>query len=158
MLRLATAVWILSLGLAWARIGESPEGITERYGTSRGEFERINTNHVVRTYMSDGYKIVVSFVDNKSVSEIFTKTSEVDTRIQRSEILDLLEANSQGQEWQPKASGGLQQHWWQRADGRLGAIYITNDKPPKLWIFTTEYMEFAREAKSSRDRRKPKNF
>jgi hypothetical protein len=106
--------------IASARIGESEDEISARYGNSVGD---ISTQAFgkVRGFKSADYVVAVKFIDGRSHMEMFSKSDQSD--MSASAIDNLLKTNGTGV-WKAELVTG-KPGWrrWQREDGEIVALY-----------------------------------
>jgi len=106
--------------IASARIGETEDEISARYGQSIGD---ISTEAFgkVRGFMSMNYVVAVKLIDGRSQMEMFSKNNQSD--LSAIEIEKLLRENGGG-EWKAELITG-KPVWrrWRREDGALVALY-----------------------------------
>ena len=106
--------------IASARIGETEDEISTRYGQSIGD---ISTEAFgkVRGFMSVNYVVAVKLIDGRSQMEMFSKNDQSD--LSAGEIENLLRENGAG-EWKAELITG-KPGWrrWRREDGALIALY-----------------------------------
>jgi hypothetical protein len=113
-------VFVALTTIASARIGETEDEISTRYGQSVGD---ISTEAFgkVRGFMSVNYLVAVKLVDGRSQMEMFSKNDQSD--LSAGEIEKLLRENGAG-EWKAELITG-KPGWrrWRREDGALVALY-----------------------------------
>src|SRR5438094_10429529 len=116
----AILLLIALTAIASARIGESEDEISARYGKTLGDIPTQSFGQM-RGFQSGGYVIGVKFVRRASAMEMFSKADQSD--ISASEIDKLLKANGAG-EWKAELVPG-RPGWrrWRRDDGALIALY-----------------------------------
>jgi hypothetical protein len=80
-----------------ARLGDTPATVAERYGQAVQVFRDVKgrTGHIHR---SDGYVVLVEYLDGISQSEVYAKPN--DDALTESEIQTLLRANASSDKWQ----------------------------------------------------------
>ncbi len=83
--------------LADARLGDTAAKVVERYGQEIAVYRDIKgrTGHI---YRSNGFIILVQFIDGISHSEVYAK--EDDTELTESEIQAVLSANAASDKWE----------------------------------------------------------
>jgi hypothetical protein len=116
----AALLFAATATIASARIGESKDEISVRYGKSVGDISTLAFGKV-RGFRSADYVVAVKFVDGRSQMEMFSKTDESDMSAR--EIDNLLKANGAGM-WKAELVTG-KPGWrrWHREDGELVALY-----------------------------------
>ncbi len=82
---------------AEARLGDTQAKVTERYGKPVEVYRDVKgrTGYI---YRSDGYRIVVEYINDISQSEVYVK--ENDAEFTESELNTILSANAQNEKWE----------------------------------------------------------
>ena len=96
-----------ALNIAFARLGETEEQIEARYGKPQKSV--ISYGHMVETYEVNGFSIMVSFMDGKSASEMYSKSDK--TKLSDAELQKLLEVNALGSRWILDPTSRFEAEW-----------------------------------------------
>lgn len=152
-LLLLSAACALAAGTAQARVFETVEQCSARYGkpvsTVRTE---IGSN---ANYAKNGVSISVEFRKDAAVSVTFYKLPDKDKPDEnrawsKDEVQKLLEANGGERKWGPARKDMHGQPYWKTTDDALTAR-VTND----LYLKIDDNAEFARRAKDVKPAAKP---
>ena len=141
----------LFAGNALARVGETPEQATDRYGPARESYAGPYSNTMTRVYSKDGIRVVATFImstpDEKSViGEIkysLPKEMSQSNTVAKAVLLQLLEANAAGQHWEMRANRPDTQDY--RRPGATATVALMS-----LTVTLDEYAAFAAVTKNRR--------
>lgn len=121
---LLTFLFVVSVtATAQARLGETPDQLVARYGQplqendQKAEGDKVAASYV--GFQKGGFYINVTISDGISVKERFSKVNH--EALTLSETRTLLDANSQGHEWEAPETNGNQKKWI-RDDGAVAAL------------------------------------
>lgn len=106
---------LLTIAAAFARLGETPDQCSLRYGSSVGQ------NGPFFIYSKDHVKIAVLFRDGLSAKEIFAPESGAS--FSKEQIAELLNANSGGATWSLVSAVSAVYKEYDRSDGRALATF-----------------------------------
>lgn len=112
-------VSVALMTMASARIGETEEEISARYGKSVGDIPT-ETFGKMRGFIWSGYVIGVAFVNARSDMEMFSKSDQSD--MMASEIDKLLKANG-AEGWKAEPTGKPTWRRWRQGESGLVALY-----------------------------------
>ncbi len=93
----AILIALLNVTCAYARLGETEDQIAERYSKPIQVYRDVKgrTGHIHR---SEGYIIMVQYIDGVSQSEVYAK--EDDSAMTEAELNKILASNASGDKWQ----------------------------------------------------------
>jgi hypothetical protein len=120
---LALSLFITVTTTAQARLGETPDQLVARYGTAlsekdqKAEGDKVSLADVI--FQKGGYQIEVIVTDGISSSETFKKVNSDPVTL--AEVRILLNANSQGFEWDEPHGNGVAKSWT-RDDGATATL------------------------------------
>jgi hypothetical protein len=121
--------------IATARIGETEEQISARYGGSVGDIPT-QAFGKIRGFVTGGHVVGVAFVDGVSHMEMFSNKDQ--SELTASEIDTLLKANDPG-EWKAEGTGKPKWRRWRTLDEALVAVY--DARLHFLYINSKEFYE-----------------
>lgn len=99
---------------AEARLGDTQAKVAERYGKPVQVYRDVK-GRIGNVYHSDGYFIMVQYIDGISQSEVYAK--ENDAELTESTLDAILSANASGEKWEKipkpitKADGSVYRGW-----------------------------------------------
>jgi hypothetical protein len=114
-------VSVALMTMASARIGETEEEISARFGQSVGDIPT-ETFGKMRGFTWSGYVVGVAFVNGRSEMEMFSKTDQ--SEMLASEIEKLLKADGP-EEWKAEPTGKPNWRRWRQPESGLVALYDT---------------------------------
>lgn len=124
------SLWMLSAVSGWARIGETLERCTARYGPAERKHE--NGNHTYSSHRWKGVQIHIYYEQGKATSiSVEAPAKDGDQFVVRDltekEILMILKTQSDAKRWQevePKSLFvGLDARQWDTTDGSITVVY-----------------------------------
>jgi hypothetical protein len=143
-----------------ARLGETPEECSARYGAAvatvpGGDDNVQGTSTII--YEKGGMKIVTLVYEGRVVFISYEKPGTGETEqsqdISEGEIGFLLDANSQGKTWIPALTPP---NAWRLEDGTASAAYHNHSR--KFIVSSTQYMSLSQRAQSAQDQQHLKGF
>lgn len=147
---LSTATLLLATSNVFARIGETEEQIEKRYGKPVRTLSQPN-EPLERLYVFAGMNVIVTFINNVSQREFYSKKDK--STLSDTEIEVLLAANSAGSEWieDPVArmAGGK---GWKLNSGERTAMCHVPAKALGIWAAEGEKITKEREAKAAKEK------
>jgi hypothetical protein len=120
--------------IACARIGETEEEISARYGKSIGDIPT-ETFGKMRGFIWSGYVVGIAFVNGRSEMEMFSKSDQSD--MMASEIEKLLKANAE--EWKAEPTG--KPNWRRWRQGEFGVVALYDAGRHFLYINSKQFYE-----------------
>jgi hypothetical protein len=128
-----------------ARIGETEADIQQRYGAATVEKQESDPRDKGCVYHSNGFIIMVHFLDGKSASEYFKK--EDNSPILQGEAAVILKANEIGGKWNNTWGNSTVGYWEWTLGSSLWARLDSNSR--YLVITTHEFEAFAKREKAA---------
>jgi hypothetical protein len=113
----------------WANLGDNSERIEDSYGTIVQRRLR-DDGTVSVVYTKNHYLYLVTFADNRSISESYSRGTGAD--LSEREITRFLKANAAGATWTAENAGGARR--FKRSDGEAEAIYAPVNGRPALTV------------------------
>ena len=114
---------------AWANLGDSGDKIEDSYGTVIQR--RLREDETVSVmYGKDRYLYLVTFANDRSISESYSHVKETD--LSEKEIMTFLKANAAGAKWISDNTRGVRR--FTRSDGKAEAIYAPVNGRPALTV------------------------
>src|SRR6266581_2877704 len=98
LIMLLAAVLMLSTHHTFGRLGETPGELETRYGRGSKTVEA-QPGEVALEYKYKDFLIMVTFIDGKSVQEIYVHR-DLKTPLSETEIQSFLDLNSTGKRWE----------------------------------------------------------
>lgn len=120
----------------WARLGETGQQMTARYGRPV-EFAKAPQGRNIVEYPSGDYRIVATYVKGYVHSLTYYKVIPSNTPFTDREISILLGLDESDSTWKRIPSTDFNVMEWTRSDGMARATYLPNDVPPSLTINST---------------------
>jgi hypothetical protein len=114
---------------AWARLGDSGDLIEDSYGDIM-QRRTHDDGSISVIYKKDRYLYLVTFADNRSISESYSHLKGTD--LSEKEIMKFLKANAGGGKWISENTGKLRR--FTRNDGNAEAIYAPVNGRPALTV------------------------
>ena len=125
---LIMAVFLFASSVS-ARLGDSSEKIEDSYGAILQRRLR-DDGTVSVVYHKGGYLYLVTFANNRSISESYSHLKGTD--LSEREITRFLKANSAGATWMPDDTGRHRR--FNRSDGNAEAVYAPVNGRPTLTV------------------------
>jgi hypothetical protein len=114
---------------AWAILGDSGDKIEDSYGAvMQRQLREDETVSVI--YKKDGYLYLVTFANDRSISESYSHVKGTD--LAEREIMRFLKANAAGAKWILDNTGTVRR--FTRSDGKAKAIYAPVNGRPALTV------------------------
>jgi phage/plasmid primase-like uncharacterized protein len=115
--------------LAWARLGDSGDIIEDSYGAVVQRRLR-DDESVSVIYIKDGNLYLVTFVNDRSISESYSHVKGTD--LSEKEIMRFLKANAASAKWISDNTHSVRR--FTRSDGKAEAIYAPVNGRPALTV------------------------
>jgi len=114
---------------SWARLGDSGDVIEDLYGDIM-QRRTHDDGSISVIYKKDGYLYLVTFADNRSISESYSHVKGTD--LSEKEIMKFLKANPAGSKWISDNTRKVRR--FTRSDGKAEAIYAPVNGRPALTV------------------------
>jgi len=114
---------------AWASLDDGGDKIEDSYGAVMQR--RLRDDETVSViYVKDGYLYLVTFANDRSISESYSHVKETD--LSEKEIMTFLKANAARAKWRSYNTRGVRR--FTRSDGKAEAIYAPVNGRPALTV------------------------
>jgi hypothetical protein len=151
---LLAALLISGAAGAVARVGETLDEISNRYGKELTSSASPIAGVTLKSYQYKGLLVVVGFLNGRSIQELYAKAN--DEKLSENEISILMEANSQGKAWELD-QGAVVGKRWTLQDGSVIAEWVPFPDS-RLTITTREAAEYAAREKAKKEAANLKGF